>query len=56
MAAARRAGAADPHVKTSVSEKLAHAGAGADYLAEAVARSIATGRPLLGHAGARHIG
>jgi N-methylhydantoinase A/oxoprolinase/acetone carboxylase beta subunit len=49
LAAARRAGAADPHVETSVSEKLAHSGAGADYLAEAVARSIATGRPVLGH-------
>lgn len=49
LAAARRAGAADPHVETSVSQKLARSGAGADYLAEAVARSIATGRPLLGH-------
>jgi N-methylhydantoinase A/oxoprolinase/acetone carboxylase beta subunit len=48
LAAALRAGAADPHVETSVTEKLAHsatAGAGADYLAEAVARSTATGRP-----------
>jgi N-methylhydantoinase A/oxoprolinase/acetone carboxylase beta subunit len=51
LAAARRAGAADPHVETSVSEKLARSGPGADYLAEAVARSIATGRPLLGHVG-----
>jgi N-methylhydantoinase A/oxoprolinase/acetone carboxylase beta subunit len=48
LAAARRAGAANPHVETSVSEKLAHSGAGADYLAEAIARSIATGRPLVG--------
>jgi len=48
LAAARRAGAADPHVETSVSEKLARSGPGAEYLAEAVARSIATGRPLLG--------
>jgi N-methylhydantoinase A/oxoprolinase/acetone carboxylase beta subunit len=48
LAAARRAGAADPHVETSVREKLVHSGPGADYLAEAVARSIATGRPLLG--------
>jgi N-methylhydantoinase A/oxoprolinase/acetone carboxylase beta subunit len=47
--AARRAGAADPHVETSVTEKLAHVGPGADYLAEAVTRSIATGRPLAGH-------
>jgi N-methylhydantoinase A/oxoprolinase/acetone carboxylase beta subunit len=51
LAAARRAGAADPHVETSVSQKLAHSGPGVDYLAEAVARSIATGRPLLGHDG-----
>lgn len=51
LAAARRAGAADPHVETSVAEKLAQVGPGADYLAEAVARSTATGRPLAGHAG-----
>ncbi len=56
LAAARRAGASDPHVETSVSEKLAQVGPGADYLAEAVARSTATGRPLAGHAGAPHIG
>jgi len=56
LAAARRAGAADPHVQTSVSEKLASSGAGADYLAEAVVRSVATGRPVLGHAGALHMG
>jgi N-methylhydantoinase A/oxoprolinase/acetone carboxylase beta subunit len=54
LAAARRAGAADPHVETSVTEKLARVGPGADYLAEAVARSTATGRPLAGgHGGAR---
>jgi N-methylhydantoinase A/oxoprolinase/acetone carboxylase beta subunit len=52
LAAARRAGAADPHVETSVAEKLAHVGGGAEYLAEAVARSTATGRPLAGHLGA----
>ena len=46
LAAARRAGASDPHVETHVSEKLALVGPGADYLAEAVARSTATGRPL----------
>ncbi len=46
LAAARRAGAADPHVETSVSEKLAHSGPGADYLAEAIVRSIATGGPV----------
>jgi N-methylhydantoinase A/oxoprolinase/acetone carboxylase beta subunit len=52
LAAARRAGASDPHVETEVSEKLAQVGPGTAYLAEAVARSTATGRPLLGHAGA----
>ncbi len=56
LAAARRAGAAEPHVETSVTEKLAPVGPGDDYLAEAVARSTATGRPLAGHAGAPHIG
>jgi N-methylhydantoinase A/oxoprolinase/acetone carboxylase beta subunit len=56
LAAARRAGAADPHVETSVTERLAHSGAGDDYLAEAVARSIATGRPLAGQRGAPRIG
>jgi N-methylhydantoinase A/oxoprolinase/acetone carboxylase beta subunit len=56
LAAARRAGAADPHVETSVSEKIAHAGPGAEYLAEALVRSIATGRPFAGHAGALRIG
>ena len=30
-------------------EKLAHVDAGAEYLAEAVVRSTATGRPLAGH-------
>jgi hypothetical protein len=50
LAAALRAGAADPHVETVMSEKLAQAGAGGDYLAEASARSTATGRPLAGHA------
>jgi N-methylhydantoinase A/oxoprolinase/acetone carboxylase beta subunit len=56
LAAARRAGAADPHVETSVTEKLARVGPGADYLAEAVARSTATGRPLAGRADVPHIG
>jgi N-methylhydantoinase A/oxoprolinase/acetone carboxylase beta subunit len=54
LAAALRAGAADPHVETSVAEKLAQ-GPGADYLAEAVARSTATGRPLAGHADAPRV-
>jgi N-methylhydantoinase A/oxoprolinase/acetone carboxylase beta subunit len=49
LAAAVRAGAADPLVATEVSERRAHGGSGADYLAEAVARSTATGRPLAGH-------
>ena len=52
LAAARRAGAADPHVETTVIEKLAHVGVGADYLAEALVRSVATGRPLAGHGAA----
>jgi N-methylhydantoinase A/oxoprolinase/acetone carboxylase beta subunit len=53
LAAARRAGASNPHVETSVAEKLAQVGPGSGYLAEAVARSIATGRPFVGHADAR---
>ena len=52
LAAARRAGAADPHVESSVTERLAQVGPGTDYLAEAVARSIATGRPWAGHVSA----
>jgi N-methylhydantoinase A/oxoprolinase/acetone carboxylase beta subunit len=46
--AARRAGAADPHVDSAVIEHRAHMGA-ADYLAEALVRSTATGRPFAGH-------
>jgi N-methylhydantoinase A/oxoprolinase/acetone carboxylase beta subunit len=49
LAAAVRAGAADPHVETTVSERRAHMGA-SDYLAEAVVRATATGRPLAGDA------
>lgn len=56
LAAARRAGAADPHVETRVSETLAEVGPGSDYLAEAVARSTATGRPLASTSAAAHIG
>jgi len=48
LAAALRAGAAEPHLETSVSEKLAHVGPGTEYLAEAVVRSTATGRPRVG--------
>jgi len=50
LAAARRAGAADPQVDTAVTEKLAQVGPGAEYLAEAVARSTATGRPVVARA------
>jgi N-methylhydantoinase A/oxoprolinase/acetone carboxylase beta subunit len=46
--AARRAGALDPHVESVVIEHRAHMGA-ADYLAEALVRSTATGRPFAGH-------
>ena len=49
LEAARRAGAMDPHVETSVIERRA-SGAGEDYLAEATVRSRATGRPATGHA------
>lgn len=47
LAAARRAGAVDPHIETSVSERRARGGAAedGDYLAEATVRSRATGRP-----------
>jgi len=50
LSAARRAGATDPHVETSVTERRALAGADADvdYLAEAIVRSRATGRPASG--------
>jgi N-methylhydantoinase A/oxoprolinase/acetone carboxylase beta subunit len=49
LAAARRAGAADPHVETYLMERTAEVGPGTAYLAEAVTRSTATGRPLAGH-------
>jgi N-methylhydantoinase A/oxoprolinase/acetone carboxylase beta subunit len=51
LAAARRAGARDPHVETWVSERRAQAGAASrvDYLAEATVRSRATGRPASHH-------
>ena len=48
-AAARRAGAVDPHVETSVSEHRAHMGPDLDYVAEALVRTTATGRPFAGH-------
>jgi N-methylhydantoinase A/oxoprolinase/acetone carboxylase beta subunit len=47
--AARRAGAADPHVDTEVMEKRAQVGPGTDYLAEALVRSTAVGRPVVSH-------
>ncbi|MGH8252543.1 MAG: hydantoinase/oxoprolinase family protein [Steroidobacteraceae bacterium] len=49
LAAARRAGAADPHVETTVNERRARLGADVEYLAEALVRSTATGRPFAGH-------
>jgi len=48
LAAARRAGAIDPHVETAVLERRAAAVSGLDYLAEALVRSRATGRPAGG--------
>jgi len=54
LVAARRAGANDPHVETSVIERRAHAGSDGDYLAEATVRSRATGRPATGLAGSAH--
>ena len=52
IAAARRAGAMDPHVETSVMERRALSMGGDvssdDYLAEATVRSRATGRPATG--------
>ena len=52
LAAARRAGATDPHVETSVLERRAHVNTNSsdDYLAEATVRSRATGRPATGRA------
>lgn len=48
LAAARRSGAKDPDVQTSVVERRAQAGDTGDYLAEASVRSTATGRPATG--------
>ncbi len=48
LESARRAGAVDLHVESTVSEHRAHMGA-SDYLAEAIVRSTATGRPFAGH-------
>jgi N-methylhydantoinase A/oxoprolinase/acetone carboxylase beta subunit len=49
LEAARRAGAADPHVETEVLEKRAQVGGGTDYLAEALVRATAVGRPVVSH-------
>ncbi|MDE2251512.1 MAG: hydantoinase/oxoprolinase family protein [Gammaproteobacteria bacterium] len=49
IAAARRAGATDPQVETSVRERRASMGSDLDYLAEALVRATATGRPYAGH-------
>jgi hypothetical protein len=46
--AARRAGASDPHVETSVTERRARGELAGGYLAEATVRSKATGRPATG--------
>jgi N-methylhydantoinase A/oxoprolinase/acetone carboxylase beta subunit len=48
LAAARRAGAMDPHVETVVTERRASSSSGDAYLAEATVRSRATGRPATG--------
>jgi N-methylhydantoinase A/oxoprolinase/acetone carboxylase beta subunit len=48
LAAARRAGATDPHVETSVTERRASSSSGDTYLAEATIRARATGRPATG--------
>ena len=45
LAAARRAGATDPHVETFVTERRAASTSSDTYLAEAVVRARATGRP-----------
>jgi N-methylhydantoinase A/oxoprolinase/acetone carboxylase beta subunit len=47
--AARRAGAADPHVDAEVIEKRAKVAPGTDYLAEALVRATAVGRPVVSH-------
>jgi N-methylhydantoinase A/oxoprolinase/acetone carboxylase beta subunit len=48
LAAARRAGAVDPHVDTSLTERRASSSSSDTYLAEAVVRARATGRPATG--------
>ena len=48
LAVARRGGAMEPHVETSVIERRASSQSGDDYLAEVIVRSRATGRPATG--------
>lgn len=48
LAAARRAGAIDPHVESSIIERRASSSSGDTYLAEATVRARATGRPATG--------
>jgi len=48
LAAARRAGAIDPHVEISIIERRASSSSGDTYLAEATVRARATGRPATG--------
>ena len=55
LAAARRAGATDPHVETSLTERRAASSTGDDYLAEAIVRARATGRPATGAAAPREV-
>jgi N-methylhydantoinase A/oxoprolinase/acetone carboxylase beta subunit len=50
LGVARRAGATDPHVETSVTERRAASSSGDTYLAEAIVRARATGRPVTGAA------
>ncbi|HEY6484555.1 MAG TPA: hydantoinase/oxoprolinase family protein [Steroidobacteraceae bacterium] len=45
LAAARHAGASDPHVETAITQRRARTNAAMDYLAEATVRSTATGTP-----------
>ena len=51
LSAALRSGAKDPNVQTSVAERRAQAGTSENYLAEAMVRSTATGRPATGTRG-----
>jgi N-methylhydantoinase A/oxoprolinase/acetone carboxylase beta subunit len=52
LAAALRAGASDPHVETSVSERRARTNTGDEFLAEATVSARATGVPVMNRAAA----